>query len=883
MSAFRAALRISRRNAWRSKRRSALILTMIALPVAVATFLATAMTGALGPEDQGEMPLGRADAIIGGSPETTNVVQEEAGDGSSVSWEGPDDGKPFTADQVIGMFGPGTRVVQIDRGYVRYRTPQGYRSDMVQSQDLRDPIFGGTYYLVHGRLPTAPGEIVISSEAADRGLKIGQTVAIDRRPQLRVVGIILTPQVGPPFDFIAFPGSVSVGDLDDGGPGGRTVWMVDTPKAVSSADVPRLNARGAVVVRFAGPDGTRGDTIVSESSSGDVLSVLEVVPWIALMLLEVVLLAGPAFAVGQRRRAREFALIAAQGGSPGQLRGVAQADGLLFGVGAAVVGAAAGVGVAAPVSTRIAISNGTIPHPFAVPWTAVAIIMAMGVVAGLLASLAPAERAGRTDVVAVLTGRRASGRDRAGRPALGLALVAAGLTVTVVGARYAVAWIVSGALLTQLGLVAALPWLIARAGRRAAALPFPLRFAVRDAIRNRARTVPAVSAIMAAVTLFMAIGVVSRSGLSDSPTWADEYPQAPAGALFVRGTDLGPDLWNRVRARMRAELPADVPFVEADIPSTRSGVPLQADVVPPDQDPDGDYMGAMRVDPGGGGGLLVGDARLLRYVLRRADPSAEAALRAGKAVVLDPGAVHNGKVGLMLQTQDGSSDDTDDLTLPAVAARATGQGWARVVISPEAIRKHGFTTQAAFLAVDPVDYRVPPEAAQRITAELAKLSPQQLTTRLEASRPADDALRILLLAAAAAVLVLGMTFVATALAAAEARPDLAVMSAVGAAPRTRRAVKAGQALVISLTGVTLGVAAGLVAGVAARLPRTASSVGEPQFGADGAPLSAHPASFTIDVPWSLIVLLVVGLPLLAALVCGVFTRSRLPAPRRRPA
>ncbi|GII55745.1 hypothetical protein Pth03_41340 [Planotetraspora thailandica] len=882
MSAFRVALRISRRNAWRSKRRSALILAMIALPVAVVTFLGSALTGALGPDDQGEMPLGRADAIIGGSPETTNVVQEEYGDGYSVSSEGPDDGKPFTADQVIAMFGPGTRVVQVDRGYARYRTPQGYRSDMVQSQDLRDPIFGGAYYLVQGRLPTAPGEIVISSEAADRGLKIGQTVAIDRRPQLHVVGIVLTPEVGPPVDFIAFPGSMSLGDLDDGGLGGRTVWMVDAPKAVSSADVPKLNARGAVVVRFAGPGGTHGDMSVSYSTGRDVLSVLEGVPWIALMLLEVVLLAGPAFAVGQRRRARELALIGAQGGSSGQLRGVAQADGLLFGVGGAVVGAAVGVGAAAPVSTRIAIADGRIPHHFAVPWTPVAIIMAMGVVAGLIASLAPAERAGRTDVVAVLTGRRTPGRDRAGRPVLGLVLVAAGLTVTVVGAWYTIAWIVSGALLTQLGLVAVLPWLIARAGRPAAALPFPLRFAVRDAIRNRGRTVPAVSAIMAAVTLFMAIGVVSRSGLSDPPTWVDEYPQAPAGALWIRGTDLGPDLWNRVRARVRAELPDGVPLLEADIPS-RSGVPLRADVRLPDEDLDRMHMGAIRVDPAGGGGLLVGDARLLRYALRRTDPSAEAALRAGKAVVLDPGAVHNGKVGLMFQTQDGASADTDDLTLPAVAARATGEGWARVVVSPEAIRKHGFTTQTAFLVVDPVDYRVPPEAAQRITAELAKLSPLQLTARLEAPRPADDTPLIFLLAAAAAVLVLGMTFVATALAAAEARPDLAVMSAVGAAPRTRRAVKAGQALVIALTGVTLGVAGGLVAGVAARLPRTAGSMGAPKFGADGTPLSAHPAPFTIDVPWNLVALLVVGLPLLAALVCAVFTRSRLPAPRRRPA
>ena len=42
---------------------------------------------------------------------------------------------------------------------------------------------------------------------------------------------------------------------------------------------------------------------------------------VVMALLEVVLLAGPAFAVGARRQSRTLALMAATGGTPAQSRG----------------------------------------------------------------------------------------------------------------------------------------------------------------------------------------------------------------------------------------------------------------------------------------------------------------------------------------------------------------------------------------------------------------------------------------------------------------------------------------------------------------------------------------------------------------------------------
>ncbi|GAA1310417.1 hypothetical protein Psi02_39770 [Planotetraspora silvatica] len=871
MSAFRAALRISRRNAWRSKRRSALILTMIALPVLIATFVASAAFDST-IDDHSGVPLGQADAVVSGSPDLAQAAEDESGDA-------PPKARPFTAAEVIEMFGPGTRAVQMDQGFIRYLTPQGFRSDMVNQADLRDPLFRGTYRLLDGRLPAAPGEIVVNTvmnQGPSSAPGIGQTFFAGRqRVPLRVVGDVLMPLGWPP-DFVGFPGSLPVGILDDAGPGGTTFWMVDTPKPVSRAEARRLAARGADVVSPAAPDESQ-QVVTSSDNSVD----LEPVPWIAMMLLEVVLLAGPAFAVGQRRRSREFALIGAQGGSPRQLKRIALADGLLFGVCASMIGAVLGIGVAALVKPSLAVGSDSLEESISVPWTVVAIIMAMGVAAGLLASLAPAQRASRTDMIAVLTGRRTPGRDRAGRPVLGLVLIVAGLTGTAVGARYSVAWIASAALLTQLGLLAVLPWLIAQAGRLAGVLPFSLRFAVRDAARNRGRTVPAVAAVMAAVTLFTALGVASRSNLSAPPVFGFDYPQGPPGALWIRGQELGPELWDRVRAQVHAALPAGAPVIEAKALVTSSSELFLVDVPPRDPDHPESTTGIETVDPSGNGGLLVGDERLLRYVLGREDSSAASALRAGKAVALNPGDVRNGKVHIGLTTSDSDINDAE-LTLPAVSVRATGQGWARVVISPETAKKQGYATDTALLVVDPASYRVVPAAARRLLSDVGQMSPQ-VTGRLEVPQPPDDRPILLTLGAAAAVLVLGMTFVSTGLAAAEAKPDLAVMSAVGAAPRMRRRVKAGQALVIALAGAVIGVLAGLVAGVAAGWPRPHARASRPLFGADGLPLTPQPATPVIIVPWSLIALLVVGLPLLAALVCGVFTRSRLPAPRRRPA
>ncbi|MGA8248931.1 MAG: FtsX-like permease family protein, partial [Nocardioides sp.] len=129
--------------------------------------------------------------------------------------------------------------------------------------------------------------------------------------------------------------------------------------------------------------------------------------------------------------------------------------------------------------------------------------------------------------------------------------------------------------------------------------------------------------------------------------------------------------------------------------------------------------------------------------------------------------------------------------------------------------------------------------------------------------PGSEKVVLLILFGLAAVLMLGGTLTATFLALSDARPDLATLSAVGASPRTRRAVAAAYAVSVGVVGAVLGVAVGFVPGVAVSYPLTRN-------------FDTSAPSHVLSVPWLEIAGLVVLLPLLTALVVGLLARSRLP-------
>lgn len=230
--------------------------------------------------------------------------------------------------------------------------------------------------------------------------------------------------------------------------------------------------------------------------------------------------------------------------------------------------------------------------------------------------------------------------------------------------------------------------------------------------------------------------------------------------------------------------------------------------------------------------------------------------------------------GVVAFTDDPIGDDTavvrragERLSVPALYVRPIGLTALPVeAILPAALADRlGAETTTGALAVTGTD--ISPAQEEGLDEAASAISPRA-GFYVERGYQADQDVLIvqLVLAGLGAVLMLGGTLTATFLALSDARPDLATLAAVGASPRRRRWIAASYALVIGFVGAILGAVVGFIPGLAVTVPLTAPAY------SDTGPF--------LDVPWLLVIGLVLGLPLVTAAIVGLCTRSRLPVVAR---
>ena len=232
-----------------------------------------------------------------------------------------------------------------------------------------------------------------------------------------------------------------------------------------------------------------------------------------MVVLEIVLLAGPAFAVGARRMRRTMGLIGAVGGSRHDLRNVVLAGGVILGFAAGVAGAVLGIAAGLALVPVYAHWRNLVAGPVDLRAVELLGIVGVSVVTGLLAAWLPARQAARTDVLAALRGRRGTTRTNRLAPLLG-AIAAIGGAVVAIGGAAATrnqSVLLIGVVVAELGLIACTPALIGWIGRGARWLPLSGRIALRDTVRNRSAAASAVAAIMAAVTGGVAVSILVAS------------------------------------------------------------------------------------------------------------------------------------------------------------------------------------------------------------------------------------------------------------------------------------------------------------------------------------------------------------------------------------
>jgi putative ABC transport system permease protein len=902
-STWRAVLRMARRDAWRHKGRSLLVLTLIGLPVLVLGVADIGYrTWQLTPTEKLDRQIGAADIALqwnGGV-----VAQNPGGWLSGYGSHGGSSGESPTSAQVAALLPAGSRVIEevAGSGTVRFRTAAGIAESGAFGLDYTDPIARGLVHQVSGRAPEGAHEIVLTTAlAASTGLRVGDAMhLIAGSTPLTIVGTVRDASYRDDRYIYGQPAALAAlsGNPNDPAAAGSVTWLAHTPQAIPWSRVRQLNTRGYVVVSrqaYLHPPPksqiSRQALVYAAGPNTRTITVLVLVAGMAL--LEVVLLAGPAFAVGARRRRRDLALVAAIGGRRRDLRNVVLASGVVLGVAAGVASVLAAIGLAAAGMPVLEDRVSKIPGPFDVHPLDLGVLAAVGLITAVAAAIFPARNAARTDVVAALAGRRGDLRTQRRFPIVGAIVAALGAAVALVGATgsNSATIILVGVVLIELGLIACTPTLLGLTSRLGAVLPLAPRLALRDAGRNRSAAAPAVAAVMASVIGAVALVVALSS--SNDQNRRNYQPSLPSGAAY---TILPSDLVRSqevaaVQAAMNRSLPtSSIALIRGPVqgcPATAATcayVGISVDHPVPAGGNSGSQQASAVVLTGALPPVVVDDGSGVAALYGRAEPAAVAALRAGRAVVDTPSVLRNGQATIVMNTETvnqtthtSTGPTTRKMAVPAVAVAPANNDPAPQLILPPSLADQlrvpiGVQGVYARDTTTPTDHQV-----QATSAALNNIDPDAY---LIVERGYHDKNHWLSLAAlcAAATIAIGAAMIATALANVDGRADLVTLGAVGASPRTRRVLSMSRAGVIAGIGSAVGLVAGFVAPAAwvlavHRQPAPSYSAQlEAEFG-------PPPAVLHLVVPWPTVAALLVGIPLVAALVAGATSRSRLPSER----
>ena len=871
---WRVALRLARREAWRRKGQTALMLVLICLPVLAVTAAAIVWrTQDVSSAESVDRRMGSADALVDATGAQEAFQQFDAD--AYAYYEIPDDGpaRMQTAKDVRRVLGD-RPMAPLRRSSLSYETAKGRGDADVVETDLASPLSEGLFEHVSGKYPPGPGEVVVNQALADRGPGVGDDLTVLRTDadgeqverSVRIVGIAESNESRGFELAVGLPGTFGIADESP------PRWLVGGGP-VSWDDVRALNRVGLLatsrqVLNDPPPESEIPPEATLDDGGADEVTLTALGTIIAMVLLEVVLLAGPAFAVRAKAQAHTLALVAATGGTPRQARRTVLATGVVVGTVGGLLGVALGIvaGVlAVPVAQHF---DSTRFGPFEIPWLLLVPVAFFGFLSAVLAAVVPAFSASRQDVVGVLAGRRGEGRPSRRTPVLGAVLLAVGIGSAAYGSRPggAAPLLVAGsAIISVIGMILFAPVAVTLAARVAARLPLPLRFAARDAARHRTRTVPAVAAVGATVAGVVALGISLASQEAANHAYYD--PQLPDGygsvalavdtdraeieavlgrsgladrAIEIPGVQTSTDDGNELELEFAQRGEA----LELSYWSTLGSPYVVGDEVP-------DYIGMGAEERAGADAVLAGGGLVLLH-----DPDAEADAGVGTPE-LDGDRV---TVDVLRWNPETSTSDTVSST-PArtVLVPVTRTSPALAVLSPALVEKLGLrTSPSALLLPAPISG----DAEKDVTEALAALpEPPYFYVERGYQTPPEVLIIQLVLAVLGGVLMLGGTLTATFLALSDARPDLATMAAIGARPRTRRSVAASYAAVVGLVGALLGAPVGFIPGIAVSRPLTQD------YGI---------GSSVLDIPWLLVITVVIGLPLLTALVVGACARSRLP-------
>lgn len=917
-TSWAATARLAWRGARHDCKRTAFVMALIAIPVAAAVVVgAVVEVTTPDPTAQTVAQMGQADLVVetyrggpaddapGAAPAVEVSLEEVLAD-------------PDVAAEVSSATSLQTATIE-----QRWVAEDGVTFDLTDlvAYDPPAPLASGMLALAAGDWPE-PGEVAITERLADlNDVAIGEEFRVDAdAPPAAVVGLLAHPtrldaltvlaapghldQVVPPDAFVtdalllasddpdAVATAVSVVGEQTRGDAAEVVppALRDALEAVGvSADTidrltqPEVDALVADLPTI-GPDDlamqaemawdppaqvtTRQDSLASwprvplesPASIGTLVA--------AALLAEVALIAGAAYAAGIRRRLREVGLLSAQGADTGQIRRVVVGEAVVAGMLGAAIGGL--VGVAAVIAGSDLIETFTKVPVIGVPVGPAAVLSPalVGVVAATVAAWLPGRTASRVPTLTALQGRMPESAPRPWIAPVGVAMAVVGAALVVVGrdsgSGTAVAVAGGGVVLVIAGAALLAGPLVALVGLVANRLPPTARLVVRDAARQRTRAAAAVAASMVVL-----VGpVVAAAAIQQEQATTALLGLPPDGRQVVLETYGATALGNEAPLAMPTEV---VDEISALLPGSRRALlrTYAAMVEASDRD-DPDSTGLST------GGWMV--ALATDELVSAIDDDEVAELVAvGTPVLL--GTQRRARTVDVAQVwfdeppgvAPGDGSDVTPVEVVEVPV-SVGRGLPRLLLDQATIARLGLaaTAEPAMLVV----------AAEPLTASQAR-GVRTVAFAWDGETGVDAGVVdpssigpvevLAIVAAATLVVMLLVVGMVTALAAAESRQELRLVTAVGAAPGMRRRFLGLQTWLHVVLGALLAVPLGVL------LYEVSTGAGTQVFRS----LFGTYDATRVDVPWLAAAALVVGLPLLLGATTAAVVRSSPTKPPRR--
>ena len=716
---------------------------------------------------------------------------------------------------------------------------------------FNSPLLG----LVSGTYPAGPGQVALSGQVATRyGTHTGGSWRA-AGTTWRVTGIVQDPSnLADEFALVA-PGQVRHPS--------QVIMLLGPAAARLATSNGDITLPGVPAATLAVPTGHYGGI-----SPATLVLVAEI---LGLALIGLVSVAS--FSVMAQRRLRALGMLSAIGATGRNLRLVMIANGLVVGVAAALAGAAAGLAAWLAYVPTLQRATGHVVDPVSLPWWAFAVGVLFAVATSVLASRRPAKTMAEVPVVAALSGRPAPPRavHRSALPgviafALGLACLAfAGGLAGPPGAGQGrpPLFLLGGLVGVIAGIILLAPLAIsvlaAGAGPR---LPVAVRIALRDLVRYRARSGAALAAITFAVFLAAVICLVGseRFGNPLSPSG----PSLSSSQLVVTaGRSPAPGMMLPLTNAQEASLGRRLNSLAVSM-HARSAVPLESAAML--------SQAGTPQDSNFTGSVYVATPRLLATYGIKASQIAPGT----DVLTARPGLAGLPNMQMTWQTTgnssepDGSQRGGDDgpsctlsndcLTNPTMQTLSnlpSGTSAPNTVITEYAVRKDHLQTHLnGWLIQAPA----PLAATQIHTAQrlaLAYQAPLEIASGGPDIGEIADAGTVL-----GIIIALGVLAASVGLIRSETARDLRTLTATGASAATRRTITAATAAALGLLGTVLGMAFAVVAGLV-----WAHASLSAMFG---------------DLPLTDVLILLLGLPLIAAAAGWLFAGRKPPAVARHP-